>query len=75
MLETDRQGTVSNWGLRRANPEPAIEQALKLHARGQVHALAFPSRRVGSGWRDAQSGRNVDVFPTHWRQPRTQCRQ
>jgi len=26
MLETDRQGTVSNWGMRRANPEPGIQR-------------------------------------------------
>ncbi len=49
MLETDRQGTVSNWGLRRANPEPAIdrvansaelEQALKLlQANGYTFAV------------------------------------
>ncbi len=49
MLETDRQGTVSNWGLRRANPEPAIdrvtngaelERALKLlQANGYTFAV------------------------------------
>jgi chromosome partitioning protein len=41
MLEADRQGTVSNWGARRLNPEPgidriaggiALERALKLLA-------------------------------------------
>ena len=26
MLETDPQGTISNWGKRRANPEPAVER-------------------------------------------------
>jgi chromosome partitioning protein len=26
MLETDRQGTISNWAARRANPEPAVER-------------------------------------------------
>ena len=26
MLETDPQGTSSNWGKRRANPEPAVER-------------------------------------------------
>jgi len=26
MLETDAQGTVSNWGIRRANPDPAVER-------------------------------------------------
>src|SRR3974390_2411459 len=26
MLDTDHQGTVSNWGLRRANPKPRIQR-------------------------------------------------
>jgi chromosome partitioning protein len=26
MLETDPQGTISNWGVRRANPEPTVER-------------------------------------------------
>jgi hypothetical protein len=26
MLETDAQGTISNWGIRRANPDPAVER-------------------------------------------------
>jgi chromosome partitioning protein len=26
MLETDRQGTISNWAARRANPEPGVER-------------------------------------------------
>ena len=26
LLETDRQGTISNWAARRANPEPAVER-------------------------------------------------
>ena len=26
ILETDPQGTISNWGIRRVNPEPAVER-------------------------------------------------
>ena len=26
MLETDRQGTISNWAARRASPEPFVER-------------------------------------------------
>ena len=26
LLETDAQGTISNWGIRRANPDPAVER-------------------------------------------------
>jgi len=49
MLEADRQGTVSNWGARRSNPEPGIdriaggfdlERALKLLA-AQRYTLAI----------------------------------
>jgi chromosome partitioning protein len=49
MLEADRQGTVSNWGARRSNPEPgidriaggvALERALKLLA-AERYSLAI----------------------------------
>jgi chromosome partitioning protein len=28
LLETDRQGTISNWAARRANPEPVVERVV-----------------------------------------------
>jgi chromosome partitioning protein len=49
MLEADHQGTLSNWGARRSNPEPgidriaggvALERALKLLAGGR-YSLAI----------------------------------
>jgi chromosome partitioning protein len=49
MLEADRQGTVSNWGARRSNPQPgidriaggvALERALKLLA-GERYSLVI----------------------------------
>ncbi len=51
--------------------EVPVDRDLRLaviDASGEVHALAFPCRRVDSGWRDARSGREVDVFPTHWQE-------
>ncbi len=31
------------------------------------HALVFPCRRVLGGWLDAETGRRIQVRPTHWR--------
>lgn len=33
---------------------------------GEVHALAFPCRRVASGW-ISSTGKPVGVDPSHWR--------
>ncbi len=33
---------------------------------GIVHALAFPCHKNGTDWVD-DSGRRVDIEPTHWR--------
>jgi hypothetical protein len=31
------------------------------------HALVFPCLRVLGGWTHAETGRKIDVRPTHWR--------
>lgn len=36
--------------------------------RGGTHALVFPCRRDGDGWRDARTRRPIDVAPSHWRE-------
>jgi hypothetical protein len=47
---------------------PADRQVcLAFLARGEFRALVFPCRRFGQAWFDANSGRPVDVHPTHWR--------
>jgi hypothetical protein len=33
-----------------------------------AHALAFPCRRILSGWADAITKKLVAVYPTHWRE-------
>jgi hypothetical protein len=33
----------------------------------EVHALAFPCRRVGNSWVNALTGRPLEVYPTHWK--------
>jgi len=35
--------------------------------KGEYHALAFPSQRDGSGWRDVRANRRLPLEPTHWR--------
>jgi hypothetical protein len=35
---------------------------------GGTHALAFPCRRILSGWLKADSNERIDVCPTHWRE-------
>ena len=34
---------------------------------GEYHALVFPCRRDGSGWRDVSANRKMPLQPTHWR--------
>lgn len=34
---------------------------------GKVYALVFSCRRTTNGWRDASTGKIVEVHPTHWR--------
>jgi hypothetical protein len=37
-----------------------------IDARGKVHTLVFPCRRVGDSWIDTKLQRKVEVHPTHW---------
>jgi hypothetical protein len=32
-----------------------------------IHALIFPTRKVGANWVDASTKRRIDIEPTHWR--------
>lgn len=32
-----------------------------------IHALIFPCRKDGAAWVDAETGKPVDIQPTHWR--------
>jgi hypothetical protein len=40
---------------------------LSIYDKGQYHALAFPCRRDGTGWRDVRANRFMPLAPTHWR--------
>ena len=33
-----------------------------------VHAIIFPCRRILGGWLKAQTMRQIDLRPTHWRE-------
>jgi hypothetical protein len=34
----------------------------------EYHALVFPCRRDGSGWRDVRANQPLPLQPTHWRE-------
>ncbi len=44
-----------------------VELELSIYDKGEYHALAFPSQRDGSGWRDVRANRRLPLEPTHWR--------
>lgn len=47
-------------------PEGQDVRLAVINARGEVHALVFPSRRRGAVWVEARNGRMLDLRPTHW---------
>lgn len=36
--------------------------------KGDIHALAFPCRRLRDGWINAITHARIEVRPTHWRE-------
>jgi hypothetical protein len=44
-----------------------VELELSVYDKGEHHALVFPCRRDGSGWRDVRTNRHIQFEPTHWR--------
>jgi hypothetical protein len=40
---------------------------LSMYDEGEYHALVFPCRCDGSGWRDVSSNRPMPIKLTHWR--------
>ena len=41
---------------------------LAVLASGEAHRLVFPCRRGLGGWLNAETGKLVDVRPTHWQE-------
>ncbi|GIL01315.1 MAG: hypothetical protein BroJett030_12140 [Alphaproteobacteria bacterium] len=32
-----------------------------------AHALVFPCRKTPDGWVNAETGKRIEIHPTHWR--------
>ncbi len=45
-----------------------------IDAKGEVHALIFPSRARNGVWVNAQTGRLLELVPTHWQDWTETCR-
>jgi len=57
---------VSDWKpIATAPAEANLE--LSIYDNGEYHALVFPCRRDGTGWRDMSADRFVLLQLTHWR--------
>jgi hypothetical protein len=60
-------GAQMDWlSISNAPFDCALELAVLDHV--GPHALVFPCRRVPGGWINAETGRWIDVHPTHWRE-------
>jgi len=57
---------VSDWKLIGTAP-PDADLELSIYDEGEYHALVFPCRRDGLGWRDVGANRLMPLQPTHWR--------
>jgi hypothetical protein len=57
---------VSDWRPIATAPV-SVELELSAYDKGEYHALAFPCRREGSGWRDVRANRFFLLEATHWR--------
>lgn len=57
---------MSDWNPIATAPADA-DLELSIYDQGEYHALAFPCRRDGSGWRDIGTNRPMRLKPTHWR--------
>jgi len=44
-----------------------VELELSIYDKGEYHALVFPCKRDGLGWRDLETNRAFSFEPTHWR--------
>jgi hypothetical protein len=57
---------VSDWQpIATAPAETDLE--LSIYDEGEYHALVFPCRRDGSGWRDEGANGRMPLRPTHLR--------
>ena len=60
--------TVSSEDWRPIATAPAdANLELSVYEDGEFHALVFPCRRDGDGWRDMATSRLMQLKMTHWR--------
>jgi len=57
---------VSDWKPIATAPAEA-DLELSIYDNGEYHALVFPCRRDGTGWRDMSADRFVLLQLAHWR--------
>jgi len=57
---------VADWKPIATAPVDA-DLELSIYEDGEYHALVFPCRRDGSGWRDMSANRPLPLLLTHWR--------
>jgi hypothetical protein len=57
---------ASDWKPIATAPAHA-ELELSIYDHGEYHALVFPCRRDGTGWRDVSANRFMLLGLTHWR--------
>lgn len=54
--------------LSRVKPPAGIDTEIAvIESDGAVHALVEPARWTDFGWMSADTGRKLDLAPTHWR--------
>jgi hypothetical protein len=56
----------SDWGPIATAPTND-ELELSIYDKGEYHALVFPCRHDGDGWRDVRANRPMPLNLTHWR--------
>ena len=57
---------VADWKPIATAPVDA-DLELSIYEDGEYHALVFPCRRDGSGWRDVSANHPMPLLLTHWR--------
>jgi hypothetical protein len=65
-LSLEKAIPMSDWNpIATAPADTDLE--LSIYDQGEYHALVFPCRHDGSGWRDVSANRPMPLKPTHWR--------
>ena len=58
--------SILDWKPIATTPADA-DLELSVYDNSEYHALVFPCRRDGLGWRDVRADRPLPLQPTHWR--------